>query len=172
MAYIPDEAIDDSDRVSPSAFRVYCLLCKRRSRETGLSFAATDQIGRSLALRRSQTYAAVRELQDVGWINKAGSKYQCVKGHFSPPTNRKFRLSEISDNQSVISDAESENSDSRIMHYQPLIPTVYSDEPRSTQCTMCNGTGEVYDVQFKKSFPCLSCEEKATDRIASDVAIS
>ena len=84
MAYIPDEAIDESVEVSATAFRVYTYICRRRNHARQYAWLSVDNLMSALTLSKTTIYEAVRELEHKGWIARSENMWQPQKGSFWP----------------------------------------------------------------------------------------
>lgn len=81
MALIPDEAIESMDEISPSAWKVYCLLCKFRSKESGESWPAHKTIEQVTGVHYTRIGDAKRQLVAAGWIEiTKDGRCQLLKG--------------------------------------------------------------------------------------------
>ncbi len=87
MALIPDEAILRSGEVSPIAFRLYCLYCLHRNKETGGWNCSLSQSAKELNSSKSRVSEGRAELTAKGWIEIEGSFITPIVG-FKGSENR------------------------------------------------------------------------------------
>lgn len=73
MALIPDEAILRSSEISPIAFRLYCLYCMHRNKESGGWNCSLSQSANELNASKSRVSEGRAELTTKGWIEIEGS---------------------------------------------------------------------------------------------------
>ena len=73
MALIPDEAILRSNEISPIAFRLYCLYCMHRNKETSGWNCSLSQSAKELNASKSRVSEGRAELTAKGWIQIEGS---------------------------------------------------------------------------------------------------
>ena len=109
MAYIPDAAIDNSHTLTPSAWRLFCLLCRRRDHRAGVARLYVEQGCERLQLKRSQFFAAQSELLTAGWIEKNERGEFILTGDFAP-VEKRLMASDSPENRTP----QPENSDSTV----------------------------------------------------------
>lgn len=88
MAFIPDEAIDYSFDVTPTAFKVYCFICRRRNHQRQFAWITMDNLMTTLGLSKSVAYEAANELEKKGWLDRHESAWKPLKGDFYPVDRR------------------------------------------------------------------------------------
>jgi len=88
MAYVPDEAVDDSAQVTATAFKIYAYICRRRNHERQYAWLSVDNLISALSLSKSTVYEAVRELEDKGWLWRSENSWTPQKGNFWPVDKR------------------------------------------------------------------------------------
>lgn len=87
MALIPDEAILRSGEISPIAFRLYCLYCLHRNKETGGWTCSLSQSAKELGASKSRVSEGRGELAAKEWIEIEGSFITPIVG-FKGSENR------------------------------------------------------------------------------------
>lgn len=87
MALIPDEAILRSSEISPIAFRLYCLYCLHRNKESRGWNCSLSQSANELNASKSRVSEGRAELTAKGWIEIEGSFVVPVVG-FKGSENR------------------------------------------------------------------------------------
>lgn len=75
---IPDEAIDDMNEVSKTAFAIYAYLCRRRNRKTGVCFPSLRRVAEDCQINYCYASEMRKELVCAGWLEMDD------KGHFRP----------------------------------------------------------------------------------------
>jgi hypothetical protein len=168
MAFIPDDAVDLSGTVSPSAFRLYCLICRRRNHRTGYALLTRHSISNMLQLSRGQTYRATRELLDKTWITANEPYFVPLLGDFSPvdryhnpqpKTTKHARKNETNARKNETECAQ--NCDSTHINDTssslPALLTKQKDQHEKEICTICQN-GYWYDRQTGGQLPCFACE--------------
>lgn len=68
MAFIPDEAIERSQELKPSAFSLYVYYCMRRNKETGTCFPKLRRAATDLHIEYTYASKLRAELVTKGWI--------------------------------------------------------------------------------------------------------
>lgn len=138
MAYIPDDAIDDCKQISASAFRLYCLLCRKRNHKTGWALIDKPSASRLLDIGRAQIYRAFAELESKQWIETNGYRITPLHGSFAPMDKWLDPVSHFRDSQSQFVDKSSHKRDSTITS---LIPALDTNEPEAgeifKECPQC-----------------------------------
>jgi hypothetical protein len=132
MAYIPDEAIEAAHTLAPSAWRLYCLLCRRRDHRARLARLSVHRACELMKISRPQFFAAQKWLLENSWISKLDTgEFILQKGCFTPVDIFLPKRSENSDSEKSdslkIQTEKSENSDST----SPKIQTPQSEKPDS-----------------------------------------
>ena len=90
MAYIPDQAIELSHTLTATAFRLYCLMCRRRDHRDQVSRITQKRAEDLLNQKRSTIYKAFAELRASGWISEKNSnEFELRCGDFLP-VDKKF----------------------------------------------------------------------------------
>ena len=176
MAYIPDDAIDRSSDLSPSAFRLYCLICRRRNHRTGYALLNPRSIENSLQLSRGQTWRAIKELKDQLWITVNEPFFVPLLGDFSPVNKHiifdekpppKARKNVTNARKNVT------NARKNARVHNILLPAL-SNQPFSTKpetgtknkkCSHCKD-GVMKDKMSGKEISCFSCDRGAAHRDA------
>lgn len=174
MAYVPDEAVDDSYDLAPSAFRLYCLLCRRRDHVDRVSRLKPDKAMEILRLKKSQFFEAQKQLVKEKWISsRAEGEFNLLKGDFSPVDSEKSdsEKSDTPKNRSLKSEkselltpkkrtADSEKSESLLKEYPAsLSSTVYPAHTSNTKRAVCvenNGSIFSLDECFRYVQLCVS----------------
>jgi len=87
VALIPDEAILRSGEISPIAFRLYCLYCLHRNKETGGWTCSLSQSAKELGASKSRVSEGRGELAAKEWIEIEGSFITPIVG-FKGSENR------------------------------------------------------------------------------------
>lgn len=88
MAYIPDEAIDHNTEISPTAFRLYALICRRRNHKTQTAWLTDDFVERTLDISRSTLFEAKKELIRKNWLRVEAAYWMPTFGNFGPVSRR------------------------------------------------------------------------------------
>ena len=151
MAFIPDQAIEQSHTITAAAFRLYSLLCRRRDHKRQVSNLKRRQAERLLFLKRSTIYKAFAELRDARWIVESEPNEFCLlKGDFIP-VDKKFLpslRSKKTDDNSVSADEFSKKPDKKSAETDTAL---YNNNPASgsrnlNQPTHHNAGGGVRSV--------------------------
>lgn len=110
MAFIPDDAEDRFNELSPSAERFYIYLCRTRNHKMQVSFGSLDACADKYEWSRATKFGVQKELVDKGWIEKDGSAWLLLVGDFSP-VNKSKKLDFSHEQESKKLDLESKNLD-------------------------------------------------------------
>ncbi len=90
MAYVPDLAIEQSHLLTPTAFRLYCFICRYRNHKYGNAIITPGLVANALDVSQSQIYRALDELRNLEWIVRRGTFVTPIYGDFQPvETNRR-----------------------------------------------------------------------------------
>ncbi len=162
MAYVPDEAIDDSYLLAPSAFRLYSLLCRRRDHKDGLSRLKPVRGMESLRLKKSQFFDAKKQLIKEGWVRLfSEDEFELLKGDFSPvnsekseseksdtPKNRILNSEKSESNTPKNRTPNSEKSESLLKEYPAsLSSTIDPAHTSNTKRAVCAGNnGSIFSL--------------------------
>ena len=84
MAYIPDEAIDDSSEITSTAFKIYAYICRRRNHQKRFAYINIDDLVARLDIGKSTLYEAVKELERKNWLRREQYMWCPTKGSFMP----------------------------------------------------------------------------------------
>jgi len=68
MAYVPDSVIDSMSEVTPTAFKIYIYLCRRRNFQTGDCFPSLKRIAKDCHIDYSYASTSRKELVTKGWL--------------------------------------------------------------------------------------------------------
>jgi DNA-binding MarR family transcriptional regulator len=88
MAFIPDEAVDQSYEISAQAFRVYAYICRRRNHQKQYAWISVEQMASAMMLSKSTIYEAVRELENRAWLERSENAWYPRFGNFEPVDKR------------------------------------------------------------------------------------
>jgi hypothetical protein len=111
MAFIPDDAEDRFNELTPSAERFYIYLCKTRNHKARRSFGTLEECAVKYGWKRATKFHAQKELIEKKWIRKSGGGggWELLVGDFSPVD--KSKNLDSSDSESKKIDSESKNLD-------------------------------------------------------------
>lgn len=157
MALIPDDAILRSGEISPIAFRLYCLYCLHRNKETGGWTCSLSQSAKELNASKSRVSEGRGELVAKGWIEIEGSFITPVVG-FKGSENRTPGFEKSNGSVRKIEPQGSENrtkgSESR---------TLPPDPPnRDNQLITISGDQRERDGNVPLSLPTLAISKNQT----------
>src|SRR5262245_8506220 len=71
---IPNEAIDDMNKVSAGAWRLYCFLLRSRNQETGRAFPSIQISAEAVQTHPNNIYRLRKELSAIGWVMFEGDE--------------------------------------------------------------------------------------------------
>lgn len=126
MAFLPDQAIDDCKSISASAFRLYCLICRRRDHRVGRTLLDKTTAARLLDISRAQTFKAFSELEAKKWISIDGQRIEPIYGSFTPMDKFRSEVSQKRDSESQFRDFKSQKRDSPLKGLiQPYSPALF-----------------------------------------------
>lgn len=167
MAFIPDDAEDRFNELSPSAERFYIYLCKTRNHKMRVSFGKIDACAQKYEWKRATKFAVVKELTNKGWIKSDGYAWHLLVGDFSPVDKSKNldshvlesknldsqskkldSKSENLDYQSKKSDDKSKNLDSHIRNIPALPETIPATKPEEIHLSETSSDAPVSVVSF------------------------
>lgn len=158
MAFIPDDAEDRFNELSPSAERFYIYLCKHRNHKLQVSFGTIDTCAEKYQWKRATKFAVIKELTTKGWIQSDGYAWKLLIGDFSPVNKSKnldsqpaiqsknldFQSKNL-DSESKKSDYQSKNLDSHIRNIPALPESKKPEEEGSVKSeaptAAANGNG-------------------------------
>lgn len=100
MAYIPDEAIDRMNELSPGAWRLFCFLCRCRNSKTGRSFPSVRLSAEAAGVHTKNVFRLRRELTAAGWVNFQGDEADLLVG-FNGSKNATTNIANIEDGRKV-----------------------------------------------------------------------
>lgn len=80
MAYIPDEAIIDSNQVSQTAFRMFCYFCKFGGMNNNRVTVSLESVAEFFGIDYSNACRYNAELKRAGWIVKDRKQTVLIKG--------------------------------------------------------------------------------------------
>lgn len=158
MAYIPDDAIEDCTSISASAFRLYCLICKRRNHANRYAFLHKKTASRLLGLSRSQTFRAFNELESAQWILIEGIRVSPIYGDFSP-VNRNVK----SATSNLRNETDSRKNDTSTISLPAFVtsPAFSNGLPgkksRGWFCQSCKNSGMIFEAG-SDGRPCKNCD--------------
>lgn len=171
MAYIPDDAIDLSSQLTPSAFRLYCLVCRRRNHKTGYALLSQLSIQNSLQLSRGQTWRAITELKKLQWITANEPYFVPLFGDFTPTDRRAQKRADPA--EIARNDAPAERNFAHDMrknapeHLYALPASEnqrFSTTPPATKksrgwfCQKCKNAGVIFREFSDDARPCPDCQ--------------
>ena len=95
MAYVPDQAIEDSHEVSHSAFKLFVAYCRYRNGESGRAWPSVRTLQKKTGIHFSYIPELRRQLVERHWVRIAeGGSTILLKGFDAPrPVNNSVRPS-------------------------------------------------------------------------------
>lgn len=123
MAYVPDDAYDNLDQISLTAFTLYGLICRWRNHTHKNAILNLAAAGRQLGRSQSQIYRLLAELQKANWIVRRGAFITPIFGDFSP-CNKTAKVSHTREKVSQICDTVSQICETHHYSNQPLNPAL------------------------------------------------
>lgn len=157
MAYVPDDAIDDSFQLTPTAFRLYCFICRRRNHKTGNAWIKPKVASNLLGVSPSQIYRALAELTAAKWIITNNETVVPIYGTFTPadrrPKNQPDDTPEtvapvrqsVAPMRKSVAPVRKHSYISSNKLNQPFNPEEQKTQPRRGWfCQKCHNTGKIY----------------------------